>query len=239
MIQSIRKQMKVSFGDWGIGLGFTAGCLVFGLIFSRIMMAIEPFEPAEEAALTVTFGTLGAAIYVILYMGFSLLINFKLQVSMGETRRDFVVSYYITGVVGSMVLVLFVALAAAGTQAIYTWFYGEEVISDLILTILKWGIPAAFALPAVSSMGGALVLRFGKTAAWIIWAIWMIGGLGLPRFAENISEMPDSAVVRISTRLMSMLGNFSEGTWIILILLAGVIGLVVETCLLLRQEVRG
>ena len=34
MMQSIKKQIRLSLGDCGIGLGVTAGCVVFGLIFN-------------------------------------------------------------------------------------------------------------------------------------------------------------------------------------------------------------
>ena len=62
MMQSIKKQIKVSLGDWGIGLGFTAGCVVFGLIFTQMMRVAGPVEPAEMALFTSVFGVLGAGI---------------------------------------------------------------------------------------------------------------------------------------------------------------------------------
>ena len=168
MIQSIKKQIKLSLGDCGIGLGVTAGCVVFGLIFTQMMRVAGPVEPAEMALFTSVFGALGAGIYIALYMGFSLLINFKLQVGMGSTRKDFLVSSYIVGAVSSLVLVFFVAAAAAVSQAAYSRIYGTKDILDVTPVVLKWGIPAAFSLPAVSSMCGALILRFGKRAGWII-----------------------------------------------------------------------
>lgn len=126
MIQSIKKQIKLSLGDCGIGLGFTAGCVVFGLIFTQMMRVAGPVEPAEMALFTSVFGALGAGIYIALYMGFSLLINFKLQVGMGSTRKDFLVSSYIVGAVSSLVLVFFVAAAAAVSQAAYSRIYGTK-----------------------------------------------------------------------------------------------------------------
>lgn len=238
MIQSIKKQMKVSIADWGLGLAFTAGCVVFGLIFIWIMKAAGPVESEDEALITMAFGIFGAGIFIILYMGFTLLMNFNLQVGMGCTRKDFIVSYYVTGALGSLVLVLFVAVTAAAEQMVYTRIYGAEAVVDMVSAILKWGIPAALALPAVSSMCGALVLRFGKAAAWILWGIWMFGCLGLPRMADKISELPDSALGKAGTAAVSMLKNLPGSAWTILILLAGAVSLAVEVCLLLRQEVQ-
>ena len=238
MVQSIKKQMKISLGDWGIGLGLTAGGVIFGLIFSRIMQAVDQIELADAALFTVVFGAFAAGLFVVVYMGFSLLMNFDLQVGMGCTRKEFVFSYYITGALGSLVLVLFVALVGLASQMAYAGSCDTDHILVAVPIILKWGIPTAFALPAVSSMCGALVLRFGKAAAWIIWGIWMLGCLGLPNLAEHISEMPDSAVGRAGTGIMSMLRNLPGSTWIILILLAGVIGFAVEARILLSQEVR-
>lgn len=131
MIQSIKKQIKLSLGDCGIGLGVTAGCVVFGLIFTQMMRVAGPVEPAEMALFTSVFGALGAGIYIALYMGFSLLINFKLQVGMGSTRKDFLVSSYIVGAVSSLVLVFFVAAAAAVSQAAYSRIYGTKDILDV------------------------------------------------------------------------------------------------------------
>lgn len=56
MIQSIKKQIKLSLGDCGIGLGVTAGCVVFGLIFTQMMRVAGPVEPAEMALFTSVFG---------------------------------------------------------------------------------------------------------------------------------------------------------------------------------------
>lgn len=238
MIQSIKKQIRLSLGDCGIGLGFTAGCVVFGLIFTQMMRVAGPVEPAEMAMFTSVFGALGAGIYIALYMGFSLLINFKLQVGMGSTRKDFLVSSYIVGAVSSLVLVFFVAAAAAGKSGLaYSRIYGTKDILDVTPVVLKWGIPAAFSLPAVSSMCGALILRFGKRAGWIIWAIWMIGCLGFPWMAETVSGMPDSEIGKVGTSAVSMLGNIPDGMWIVLILIAGAIGFAVEAHLLSGQEV--
>ena len=55
MIQSIKKQIKLSLGDCGIGLGVTAGCVVFGLIFTQMMRVAGPVEPAEMALFTSVF----------------------------------------------------------------------------------------------------------------------------------------------------------------------------------------
>ena len=66
MIQSIKKQMKISIADWGIGLAFTAGCVVFGLIFIWIMKAVGSIEPEDEALITMAFGIFGAGIFIIL-----------------------------------------------------------------------------------------------------------------------------------------------------------------------------
>lgn len=231
MIQSIKKQIKLSLGDCGIGLGVTAGCVVFGLIFTQMMRVAGPVEPAEMALFTSVFGALGAGIYIALYMGFSLLINFKLQVGMGSTRKDFLVSSYIVGAVSSLVLVFFVAAAAAVSQAAYSRIYGTKDILDVTPVVLKWGIPAAFSLPAVSSMCGALILRFGKRAGW------MIGCLGFPWMAETVSGMPDSEIGKVGTSAVSMLRNIPDGMWIVLILIAGAIGFAVEAHLLSGQEV--
>lgn len=88
-MQSIKKQIKLSLGDCGIGLGVTAGCVVFGLIFTQMMRVAGPVEPAEMALLMSVFGALGAGIYIALYMGFSLLINFKLRLAWGVQERIF------------------------------------------------------------------------------------------------------------------------------------------------------
>ena len=63
MRQSIKKQMRVSLGDWGIGLGLTAGVAVFGLIFTRIMLVAGEIELTDATLLTVIFGAFGAGLF--------------------------------------------------------------------------------------------------------------------------------------------------------------------------------
>lgn len=88
MIQSIKKQIKLSLGDCGIGLGFTAGCVVFGLIFTQMMRVAGPSNRQRWHCLR-RCSERWVQEFISLCIWVSLLINFKLQVGWGVQRKVF------------------------------------------------------------------------------------------------------------------------------------------------------
>lgn len=73
---------------------------------------------------------------------------------------------------------------------------------DLTGVLLQLGIPVCFALPALGTFCGALLLRYKQKAFWALWVLWMLGVLGIP----NLMDAADNAVQSAAGKLGLVLG---------------------------------
>ena len=69
---------------------------------------------------------------------------------------------------------------------------------------------------------GVLLLRFGRPAFWILWAIWMILALGLPQIHVAMEEAPESLFGRIGNIAADAFGSIP---WNVAVGLIAVVGM--------------
>lgn len=141
----------------------------------------------------------------------------NLEAAMGCTRKDFFLSYYLTGFLVNIVYVILLAVICMAENSIGKILYPDMInVIDLLSCIIRWGIPAAVALTVIGGFCGTLVLRFGKKAFWVMWAIWMIVCLGGPRAAEAVSESPDSLFGKMGLAIEMLVERVPLNLWILL-----------------------
>lgn len=186
MIQTVKKQFLVQWRDWlwefaAVFLIWLAG---FGIL--QVIMA-------DDGTSYLSVGTLLASviegIIVLLAGTLSVGIYFNIQVAMGCTRKKFFVSYYLANVIKNLLIVLLLILLCGIETAYCRGIYPEvEKELDLLPWMIKAGIPAALALPAVGELCGALLMRFGRKAFWVMWVLWMLVSLGVPNMINAVEE---------------------------------------------------
>lgn len=216
MLRAVKRQFLVQWEDWILmGVLALAGTL-FGGIMAYVLRGteggIDSFFP---------LGVLMGIILTVFYSALSIMTGvgnyFNMEISMGCTRKEFFISYFMVSFIWNVVGVVWLSLLCIAESSLARLAApGVKQEVDFLPYLWEGGIPAALAIPMIAGFLGALVMRFGKKAFWIMWAVWMILVLGGPRVADAMEEAPDSLYGNIGTALASMVKAVPGNAWIIL-----------------------
>ncbi len=237
MLQLIRKQLRAQGTDviWGPVIMLAAG-----IVGMSIMFAMMKFDVAdgEWFCLGTMLGGIVAAFYGFIWISAGIGFYFNMEVAMGCSRKEFFFSYYLTGFVMNGVYAIIMAIMCIIENALGRMLYpGMENDIDLLYYIIRGGIPAVVVLTVIGGFCGTLVLRYGKKAFWVLWAIWMVLCLGGPRISDAVSDAPDSVFGKIGTAVEVLLESVSVNIWILfgaaIVLACGV----ADFLMLRRQQV--
>lgn len=161
------------------------GGYVFGII---VMMIIRANTVEKEC---VTLGMLiGMIILVFMHffgITFSFVGEFNMALSMGATRKSFVGSYALFNMVELAGLELLLFVLGKIELALISVIYPQcEIILD-VTQYFQWKylLAVIVGMTVVELFLGAVILRFGMKAFWVVWAIWMFLTLVLVKLSEN------------------------------------------------------
>lgn len=161
------------------------GGYVFGII---VMMIIRANIVEKEC---VTLGMLiGMIILVFMHffgITFSFVGEFNMALSMGATRKSFVGSYALFNMVELAGLELLLFVLGKIELALISVIYPQcEIILD-VTQYFQWKYLFAVivGMTVVELFLGAVILRFGMKAFWVVWAIWMFLTLVPVKLSEN------------------------------------------------------
>ncbi len=161
------------------------GGYVFGII---VMMIIRANTVEKEC---VTLGMLiGMIILVFMHffgITFSFVGEFNMALSMGATRKSFVGSYALFNMVELAGLELLLFVLGKIELALISVIYPQcEIILD-VTQYFQWKylLAVIVGMTVVELFLGAVILRFGMKAFWVVWAIWMFLTLVPAKLSEN------------------------------------------------------
>lgn len=161
------------------------GGYVFGII---VMMIIRANTVEKEC---VTLGMLiGMIILVFMHffgITFSFVGEFNMALSMGATRKSFVGSYALFNMVELAGLELLLFVLGKIELALISVIYPQcEIILD-VTQYFQWKylLAVIVGMTVVELFLGAVILRFGMKAFWVVWATWMFLTLVPAKLSEN------------------------------------------------------
>ena len=167
-------------------LAVAFGSYVFGII---VMMIIRANTMEENEC--VTLGMLIAMIVLVFihFFGitFSFVGEFNMALSMGATRKSFVGSYALFNMVELAGLELLLFVLGKIELALISVIYPQcEIILD-VTQYFQWKylLAVIVGMTVVELSLGAVILRFGMKAFWVVWAIWMFLTLVPAKLSEN------------------------------------------------------
>ena len=206
---------------------------VFGIGLSFFIMNI-----GEEGSTYVQLGALMAAgfsIFIMVFAGlFSFTQDFNLAIEMGKPRKHFVPAYYLLHVLYfaiSWILIIgiyqfesflypLIQKGAIQEMDFSGFFFNPKLRAIIIL-----------GLPMISLTLSALVMRFSQKAFWILWALWMIGCLGIPRLIGSTNPV----VEEIKNGIVNLVKAMETGAgWVVIAIGITIVGFV--NYLILRNQ---
>lgn len=237
MLEALKKQFAVQWKDWmTITLVILGGWLLgIGLHF---MITRLDSEAVSYFPMGTLMGALAAGVSAVLMGIIELGFYFNVEVSMGCTRVRFFCSYYVVFFVFSVLYTGIVILLNLAERVLEKQLYpGWECEIDFFPYLLKGGIPAAAAFCLVSGFCGALLLRYGKKAFWVLWVIWMVCAVGIPQIHEATEKAPNSLFGRIGTHIGGLFGRFTVNEVISIVAALSILSLVGAWLYLRKQQV--
>lgn len=164
--------------------------------------------------------------------------DFNLAVSMGKARKYFVPVRYLCMVLDGLVILGIVKFVNVLEGALYPALYPGAVCgmdADRII-----GKPAVFiglvlGMPALILLLGALIMKFSTKFYWVVWAVWMLAFMGIPRILSAGKKHPDSFAGKAGILLMDLAESVT-GTGLLAALLCGAAAGIVISILLFRKQ---
>lgn len=212
---------------------------IIGIGMVILVMAVE--GSGESYAQMGALMSLMISLILFFFAGiFSVGYEFNLAVSMGKTRKWFLLAEYLMLVLDIAAPMLVIIGIGFAENLLYERLYpGAECEFFIVNSLLQPKVILSIVLGGamVVLLLGALVTRFATKAAWIVWALWMVVCIGFSKLVPVMTDTPDSALAVSVRGIMNCLGNLSLLQTIIILL--GVIGagMAAVFALLRRQHV--
>ena len=190
----------------------------------------------------VALGAAGLVFFVSGAVQFSS--SFHLAITMGCTRRAYLLSAFVANVVLALAALLATwpisPLARLAKQVLFPMapLEGGSLYSAVpalwVFEGLIWMVPMiALTVVAAGGVMGGLMQRFGQAGFWVVWVFSMLLGACAGRMAELIVSAQSGLLFRIKQFFLSI-GALHEWHWA-LIWLAGALALAGVVWLLLRR----
>lgn len=240
MVQAIKKQFQVQWKDWLWFDLIVLACGVTGMLVFRIIAMAVGEELEEMFALGTVIAGICAVIFFWVLPMVQMPICFNMQIAMGSTRKQFILSWLVVVITEALVAFAVVTGICYGENILFEVLYsGIPSEINFLPYLLRYGVPAAVVLPILGSFCGVLIMRFGRTAFWVLWALWMFLWLGLPNLSEAVKEAPNSLYGRIGRWLGGFFLAIPVGIWMFLVIAATVAASIGIYGMLRKQQVTG
>ena len=135
-------------------------------------------------------GIAGVIISLIFCAGFTFTGRFNLAIACGETRKSFVVRDMLFTLLEGVFAVIFMIPVSWMENMILQAAVGDGVIIETAKYVFqaKYLVLGMLFIIALILLCNALTMRYGKTAFWIIWVMWMICSLGSSKIIPFIAH---------------------------------------------------
>lgn len=236
MLQTIKKQIRLQLGDWLLVAGCMLVMWVIGVVFLFIMQRVDPED--TNLALGTMLAAIGGAGAGTLMMLFNLGLNFNTQISLGNRRMSFFVSYYITWLFGFFICFGILLLASVGENAAHAALWPDTAMAaDMTEILVRFGAPCCILLPAFGTFWGALMLRYKRKAFWVLWVLWMLGAIGIPNAMDAAESAKQSVLGKAGLALQETTRVLFGSSFPALAIVLSILFLAASALLLRRQQV--
>lgn len=238
MLEKIKAVWKLGISELYFSLGIITFCGVCGM---GIMAMIVMFDDT-----TTGFVALGTMMAVVLWLICNIFIGifsygnlFNVALSLGCTRKEFIIGSSTAGWINMLLAAAAIAVVNLLERGLGSLFYPELEYNELTEEIPSYGIIIAIVLllPIVKILLGALVLKFQNKAFWGIWVLWMAVFLGIPSLQTYAENHPDSLRAAFLQSMKEFMTHMSVQTWSVVLVIFAALALIASVLLLRKQAV--
>ena len=200
---------------------------ILGTVIFELIMRLEEVHSDDPTTFEMAF-VCGMLCYVINFFVSSISAmgqNFNNTISMGRTRRNFFIGYTLSCLINTFAsaVTLFVIYLTEQWR-LHAWWSDYPCETNFSSFFAPGVLCFAIILLAIlQEFIGFAILRFGKKAFWVLWAIWMLSFIGIPRIIDDVQDGKNSPLADFGRFLIDAGSKVPTALWFVL---GGVIGLV-------------
>lgn len=213
------------------------GMYVFGTILHDIIM-VAGDEMTSVFYMGSMMAMTGLFMMMFFFAGIHMVTVFNYAVAMGQSRKRFVPAYMMATFLTLFVLGVLLKLLHVLEGARLGLMFPGLIREDITGPVTQWKYLLAFVLvgTAISVLLGATIIKFGKAAFWVWWALLMLVCIGGPRLFHYLGEYyPDGEMMKLVMKAIELVTAHAQ-----LVVTVSVIGVTVillgGSYLLLRKQ---
>lgn len=217
MLEMIKKQFQIRKNEL-IFLGVSeVAVFILGVILQVLIFNLD-----EDVHSVFELGTLIAFCFSLFVLMMFVLatfgVNFEYAVRMGRTRKSFLIAYIAVTLCHTFVAIITGFILSLIEKQLYTQLYSQYFYDNMVLAHITplIVIVVIFVEVIIPMFVGALLLKYGMKAFWILWAIWMIGTVAIPKIFKSAIENENSVLGIFERKLAASLGGINIAFWIII-----------------------
>ena len=217
MLSQLKKELPLHLKDIAVKLLIPPIVFLVGVVMVILIMATAPGDD------WFCMGTLLALIFTVavnIIIGFSYHSEFMLALSMGRTRKEFLLTYFFRQLLIQAVGYLMVLLLYRAESALYSVLYPDSQNEAAFTFLTAWWM-ILLAIPGAALLHmflGAMYSQFGKKASAVFYVLWL--GLCIlgPRLipSENHTDILSQMMAPVYRSIVSVPGS----VWIAIFLCA-------------------
>lgn len=183
----------------------------------------------------------GASIFAMIFagtwtfvIGNVLQTHFLLGVSMGQKRKNLIVSGLIFLVLLTVTVYIIVNVLLLLEKNVYPVLYAGVDVEGawLVVSMQKWGLPVIGIVILTIWLFFVLNLKYGAKVFWIPYMVWMVVAL----ISLNMSDT--GIFSEILSRIILLISGFTAPVWIMVCVAADVLILLIGSRILMRLDVK-
>lgn len=237
MLSIIKQQLRLRLDEIALAAGLEVGGFVVGFI---MMYVIMNFADADSTfPLATIFAIMMGIISTVLFGIVSFQIHFNNAVSMQIARKRFAISYLITAFIQMLVVVIMVIILGYIDKGLAGVLYPNIEQEFDIVTIFRGPYIVLITIGSVilQMFLGAVNLRFGKKAFWVLWVIWMSMCFLPQRIADAVENNSNSVFGNIGRGFVNITSKYGAGMWMNLAIVCLIIMSVITVVIIRKQSV--
>jgi len=180
-------------------------------------------------------------VFVSFFMGCTTFQTYNLSITMGCTRKEFFISYYITTFIGILIQAVMVYIYYWLESLEIKFFYSEIMFEKgpEVILFSPYMLLLIIFISSLTMIMGTSVLRFGKKVYIVFWVLWMALCI-MPSKVEDAFEVGiDNAPIVIRTCINTIIPviNLPLAAHIVLVLMISAVMFMISALLIRRQQV--
>lgn len=190
------------------------GFFLFGVL---MVLGINVFlnDDPTYACMGSLFALIATAVGVLARGNTTGHIRFRLAVSMGQTRRSFLLCDPLISLLSGALGLLAAWCLYQAEQGLYSMVYPNftnEIPLDVVYQ-LKYIVPILAGLVVLDLVFGAILLRFGMKPLAAVWFAFCLSVMILPRAVHSYQDGGTSLFARIGGGLMWLVTGLTPAMW--------------------------